>query len=98
MNPNPKFFERKYIMNIHTIAASILALGLLSPVAFAGSNDQCSQVNNRIADYGPCTDSQSTETYSTKPFSAEAVQNGKRDRVGDFIDETPEETNQRSGN
>jgi hypothetical protein len=81
-------------MNTRLLASSILALGLLSPVAFA-AEPVCDTNNNRIADYGPCkpVDDQASDAYG-----AAVVTQGDVKRVGDFIDETPEETNQRSNN
>ena len=82
-------------MIYRTLAASVLALGLLSPAAFAGSND-CNEVNNRIADYGTC----STENVATdtSAFAATPVDVGNVGAVGDYVDETPAESNQRSEN
>jgi hypothetical protein len=81
-------------MTIRTIAASILALGLLAPAAFAGNGPAGSEVTNHHGDYVVVDDSAS----STKGFSALAAPVAKRGPVGDFIDETTEESNQRSTN
>jgi hypothetical protein len=81
-------------MNTRILASSILALGLLAPLspsAFA-AEPQCDSNRNRIADYGPCEpiNNQDSDSYGA------TVVNPETGRVGDFIDETPEETNQRS--
>jgi hypothetical protein len=81
-------------MKINIIAASVLALGLLAPVAFAGNGPAGSEVNNRLSDY-PVVD---TATSSTKAFSAAVFKTAKRAPVGDFIDESPEESSNRSSN
>jgi hypothetical protein len=90
--------QRSTIMNIRTIAASILALGLLAPVAMAMDGPAGSEVNNRNADYGLQYRKNMPVLQSTKAFTAVVFQNGKRVSIGDFIDETTEETNQRSSN
>ncbi len=81
-------------MNIRIIAASVLALGLMAPIAMAADGVAGSEVNNRRIDY-PTAD---VSTYSTKAFSAAAVVTTKRATVGDYVDETNEEKNQRSSN
>jgi opacity protein-like surface antigen len=83
------------IMIYRTLAASVLALGLLSPAAFAASND-CNEVNNRISDYGSC--SADTASTASNAFAATAVDVGNAGPVGDYVDETPAESNQRSNN
>jgi hypothetical protein len=81
-------------MTIRTIAASVLALGLLAPMAFAGNGPAGSEVNNRKADYPV------VETYnsSTQGFAATPLPRVKRGPVGDFVDETPQDSNERSSN
>lgn len=83
-------------MFTRTIAASILALGLLTPVVASAQsfNTPCDEVNNRRADYGDC----SVKTYDSgsAAFSAGAAVNAPRDSIGNFIDETAVEKNQRS--
>jgi hypothetical protein len=81
-------------MKINIIAASVLALGLLAPVAFAGNGPAGSESNNRLSDY-PVVE---IVTSSTKAFSAAIVESGKRGPVGDFIDESPEDSSNRSSN
>jgi hypothetical protein len=87
---------RSTIMNIRTVAASILALGLLAPVAMAMDGPAGSEVSNHVADYGMQYRKNMPVLQSTKAFSAVVFQNGRRVSIGDFIDETTEETNQRS--
>jgi hypothetical protein len=82
-------------MIYRTLAASVLALGLLAPASFAASTD-CSEVNNRVADYGTC--SVDNSPAATNAFSATAVDAGSAGPVGDYVDETPAESNQRSNN
>ncbi len=79
-------------MNIRTLAASVLALGLMAPVAMAAGGPAGSEVNNRISDYGNVE----LATSSTKAFSAVVVTKVKRGSIGNFIDETAEEKNNRS--
>jgi hypothetical protein len=89
-------------MFTRTIAASVLALGLLVPVIAstqsmaAEPNYACSQDTNQRADYGDC-DVKSTNNGSAA-FSAATSASGPKDSIGDFIDETAVEKNQRSGN
>ncbi len=85
-------------MNIRTIAASLLAIGLLAPVAMATDESAGSEVNNRNADYGQHYRKDMPVLQTTKAFKAVVFENGKRVSVGDFIDETTEEKNQRSSN
>ncbi len=79
-------------MTIRTIAASVLALGLLAPVAFAGNGPAGTEVNNRKADYGI----EQNFDSSTQGFAATPLPRKNRGPVGDFVDETPEESNDRS--
>jgi hypothetical protein len=88
--------KRNTMMNIRTIAASIFAIGLLAPVAIAMEGPAGSEVNNRNADYGMEYRKNMPVLQSTKAFTAVVLKNGKRASIGDFIDETTEETNQRS--
>jgi hypothetical protein len=89
---------KETIMLTRTIAVSILALGLLSPVVASaqGSNTQCDEVTNHHADYGDCSDK--TYNNGSAALSAGTSVNVARDSIGDFIDETTVEKNQRSGN
>ena len=84
-------------MFTRTLAASVLALGLLSPVmASAQPNYNCSQDTNQRADYGDC-DVVKTSNGSVA-LAAPSVTNGLNASIGDFIDETTVEKNQRSNN
>lgn len=83
-------------MNIRTLAASILALGLLAPVAMAMDGPAGSEVTNHIADYGMQYRKNMPILQSTKALKVLGFENGRRASVGDFVDETTEETNQRS--
>ena len=83
-------------MNIRTLAASVLAIGLMAPVAMATNGPAGSEVNNRTADYGMQFRKDMPVLQSTKAFKTVILENGKRVSVGDFIDETTEEKNQRS--
>jgi hypothetical protein len=84
-------------MFTRTLAASVLALGLLSPVVASAQSDYaCSQVNNQRADYGDC-DAVTTNVASAA-LAAPSVTNGPKASIGDFIDETTVEKNQRSSN
>jgi opacity protein-like surface antigen len=81
------------IMTIRILAASVLALGLLAPASFAANID-CNEVNNRIADYGTC--SVDNTSNASNAFAATAIDAGNVGPVGDYVDETPAESNQRS--
>jgi hypothetical protein len=88
--------QRNIIMYIRTLAASVLALGLLAPVANAMDGSAGSEVNNHVADYGMQYRKNMPVLQSTKALKVLVLPNGRRASVGDFIDETTEETNQRS--
>ena len=90
-------------MNIRIIAASVLALSLLAPTAFAGNsfgnpNEPAgSEVNNKNVEYPAAVDVGSTYDGSTKAFAVPGVVNGKvHFNTGEYIDETNVERNQRS--
>jgi hypothetical protein len=80
-------------MRIQTIAASVLALGLLSPAAFA-ANGNCFEDQKDNANYVDCID-KNLNVQSDSSYGAAVVNPAPRDQVGDFIDETVEEKNQR---
>jgi hypothetical protein len=90
------------IMNTRIIAASILALSLLAPTAYAANfgnpnSPAGSEVNNKVADYAVGADVGSTTVGSTEALSVTTDYNGKGHfNTGDFIDETNVERNQRS--
>jgi hypothetical protein len=88
---------RRMIMTIRTLAATILALGLLAPVgAMAETNYNCSTDQTNKSDYLDCKD---TVQKSTAQYGAAVVSDSvKRGPIGDFIDETPAESKQRSSN
>jgi hypothetical protein len=77
-----------------SLAASVLALGLAAP-AFAQSSDS----DNRIADYGTRKDVV-VESFGSTNAAADVLfkKSGKRLSTGDYVDESVEERNQRSGN
>lgn len=90
-------------MNIRILAASILALSLFAPVAYAGNNfgnpnaPAGSEVDNKNSDYPASLDVGSSYLGSSKALSATTVYNGKvHFNTGDYIDETNVERNQRS--
>jgi hypothetical protein len=84
------------IMNIRTLAASVLALGLLAPVGAMADNNYCSQDQLGRGDFIDC---KAGNVGNTAVFGAAAVDDRVvRGPVGDFIDETPAESNQRSSN
>ena len=89
-------------MNIRIIAASVLALSLLAPTAYAGNfgNPNApagSEVNNKNVDYPAAADVGSAYTGSTQALEVPGVANGKvHFNTGDYIDETNVERNQRS--
>lgn len=85
-------------MSIRTLAASVLALGLLAPVgAFAAeTNYNCSQDQANKLDYVDCKADGAVQ--STQGFSAANVGGVERQSIGDFIDESTVERNQRSSN
>lgn len=80
-----------------TLAASLLAIGLLAPVgAMAETNYNCSIDQTNKSDYLDCKD---TVQKSTVQYGAAVVSDSvKRGPIGDFIDETPAESKQRSSN
>jgi hypothetical protein len=90
------------IMNIRIIAASVLALSLLAPAAYAGNfgNPNApagSEVTNKVADYAIGADVGSSTVGSTEALSVATDYNGKGHfNTGDYIDETNVERNQRS--
>jgi hypothetical protein len=89
--------KRSNIMFIRTLAASIVAFGLLSPAVFAGDNDYCSTNQAHRSDYPPCNfGAQSAETQGLAVRAEPSARN--RGTIGNFIDETTEERNQRSSN
>jgi hypothetical protein len=80
-------------MRIQTIAASLLALGLLSPAAFA-ANGNCFQNQKDNANYVDCIGGD-FNVKSDSSYGAAVVNPAPRDDIGDFVDETLEEKNQR---
>lgn len=82
-------------MFTRTLAASIAALGFLSPAVFAGDNDYCSTIQAHRSDYPPCNfGAQSAETQGLAIRVAPRAK--MRGTVGNFIDETTDERNQRT--
>jgi outer membrane lipoprotein-sorting protein len=81
-------------MKTRLIAATVLSLGFLSAGAFAGQAGD--EVDNHIADYGAKTEM--IAKTSTKAIAAHPILKKKRGYVaiGDFIDETMQESHQRS--
>lgn len=77
-----------------SLAAAALAIGLAAP-AFAQSSD----TDNRNADYGPRKDV-IVESFGSTNAAADVLvtKSGKRFSTGDYVDESVEERNQRSGN
>jgi hypothetical protein len=82
-------------MKTRTFAASILALGFLSPATFAGDNDYCSTNQSHRSEYPPCTGVVTSANTQALQVSTEPRAK-KRGSVGAFVDETTEERNQRS--
>jgi hypothetical protein len=80
--------------SINTFAAVILSFGFAAPLAMASDGPAGSEVNNHNADYPVMTQ----KSASTKAFGAFVVKQAKSRRVGAFVNETPEESNQRSSN
>ncbi len=85
-------------MSIRTLAASVLALGLLAPIGAiaAETNYNCSQDQANKLDYTDCKSDNSAR--STAGFSAAAVGDVERQSIGDYVDESAVERNQRSSN
>ncbi len=81
-------------MNTRILAASMLAFGLMSPVAFADDTYNCSQDQQRRGEYIDCNSTRYTPRVSE--YGAAVVQQTRSGPVGDFIDETPAESRQRS--
>jgi hypothetical protein len=88
--------HRRSTMKYFKIAASIVALGLLSPVAMAASFDtyDCSRFDSHTS---YCTFGDAPNISSKRP-AASVIHPAKRGRIGDFIDETIEERHERSSN
>jgi hypothetical protein len=79
-------------MKIQTIAASILALGLLSPVAFAGNGDgySCSKDSNQNADYIDCFDSSkrpAVDTAGAAVVDPELRNSNQDEPISEAVDE-----------
>lgn len=85
-------------MTIRTLAASVLALGLLAPIGAlaAETNYNCSQDQANKSDYIDCKID--SVVASTQALSAAGVGAVERQSIGDFIDESTVERNQRSSN
>jgi hypothetical protein len=85
-------------MSIRTLAASVLALGLLAPIGAiaAETNYNCSQDQANKLEYIDCK--ADNVTQSTQGFSAAAVGGVERQSIGDYVDESAAERNQRSSN
>lgn len=85
-------------MSIRTLAASVLALGLLAPVGAiaAETNYNCSQDQANKLEYIDCKTDNGTQ--STKALSAAGVGRVERQSIGDFVDESTVERNQRTSN
>jgi hypothetical protein len=85
-------------MNIRTLAASVLALGLLAPIGAiaAESNYSCSQDQLNKLDYADCKMDNSVS--STAGFAAAGADDVGRQSIGDYVDESTVERNQRSSN
>jgi hypothetical protein len=84
------------------LSSACLATSLLTVSALAGSSDCKFETDNHIADYGPC---ETRNAPYTGTVTSEAGLYVRRPKAGfsqksgpDFIDETAEERNQRSGN
>jgi ABC-type transport system substrate-binding protein len=91
------------IMNIRILAASVLALSLLAPTAFAGNSfgnpnaPAGSEVSNQNADYPDIVDVGTSYAGSSQALAVPGFANGKvRFNTGEYIDETNVERNQRS--
>ncbi len=78
-------------------AVSVLALSLLPPVSYAGDNDYCSTIQPHRGDYAACTGTVSVASTKALEVVNEPRAGGHR-RVGQYIDESPEDSHQRSSN
>lgn len=86
-------------MSIRILTASVLALGLLAPVGAmaADKSNNCSEEQRQRREYIDC---EVNHADTTVKYGL-AVQDFKTKRpgpIGDFIDETPSESRQRSSN
>jgi hypothetical protein len=90
---------RRITMMYRTLAASTLALGLLSPMAFAdGSNSTdgrgCPEIRQPNSQFLDCQGNYASPSRNEYGIAAPSAR--PRGSIGDFIDETAEEKNQRS--
>lgn len=85
-------------MITRTLATSVLALGLLAPISAiaAETNYNCSQDQLNKSDYIDCKID--NVAPSTQAFSAAGVGDVERQSIGDYVDESTVERNQRSSN
>jgi hypothetical protein len=85
-------------MIIRTLAASVLALGLLAPISAiaAETNYNCSEEQANKGEYIDCKNDNAAP--STQAFSAAGVGDVERQSIGDYVDESTVERNQRSSN
>jgi hypothetical protein len=92
--------NRRTIMVTRLFTASALALGFMSAFAFAGDNAayRCDGFLPRNAALNDCG-ADAAQTSSVKPFAIPEVTATFRGAgpVGDYVDETPAESRQRSG-
>jgi hypothetical protein len=83
------------------LASACLATSLVTVPALAGSPDCKFETDNHIADYGPCETRNAPDTgavTSEVGLSVRTPKAGLLQKSGpDFIDETAEARNQRSG-
>jgi hypothetical protein len=85
-------------MTLRILAASVLALGFLAPVGAmaADTSYNCSEEQRNKKDYTDC-DANIGNSNVTYGFAAQDIEVRKPGTVGDYLDETREESNQRSG-
>ena len=86
-------------MKTHLIAAAVLSLGFMASGAFAqnNSNNYCPDDQRDRANYADCVNvGPNGSDIGTAAFRATVINPEGPMRVGDYVDETPEQSNQRS--
>jgi hypothetical protein len=100
-NTSKQHYFRRNTMTNRTLAASVLALGLLAPSAFAdpmntSDSQGCPEIRMKNAAYADCNADRVNPTNDS--FGVVVKSNKFSKSNGDYIGESNEEKNQRSNN